>query len=200
MTYRFRNHAACAFFLLSLAGCAGVTAVPAPLGSNVQGIRIYELKPILIVSGQKVEVGFVPNPNRAYALQFYSFLAKHDLTANFNANGSLSSLTSNQDTTAVALALLNLVNKAVKEGGGLASAFSGTSGGTLNERVQVYDFVFDDNGELIQLRPLIRQRDLLRMPRQRESQAFPGTGPGSVGQLPPERLDGQAAPAKTKVN
>jgi hypothetical protein len=200
MTHHVRNHVVSACLLLSLAGCAGVTAVPAPPGSTVQGIRIYEQKPILIVSGQKVEVGFVPNTSRAYALQFYSFLAKHDLTASFSSSGTLSSLTSNQDTTGVAIALLNLVNKAVKEGGGLPSAFSGTTASTLNERVQVYDFVFDDNGELIQLRPLIRQSDLLRMPRQRESQAFPGTAPGTTGQMPAGRIDGQPVPATQQVN
>jgi hypothetical protein len=169
---------------LALAGCAGVTAVPAPPGSPVQGIRIYEQKPLLIVSGLQISVVFVPNTSRAYALQFYSFLAKHDLTANFTPSGSLSILTSNQDTTAVAVALVNLVNKAVEKGTSIGTAFSGTSAPTLNERVQIYDFVFDDNGELSQLRPLINQKDLLRMPRQKEGVTFSGTEPGTVQKIP----------------
>ena len=35
---------------LLLSNCAYVTAVPAPPGSNVEGIRIYDVKPILIVT------------------------------------------------------------------------------------------------------------------------------------------------------
>ncbi|WP_164135272.1 hypothetical protein, partial [Stenotrophomonas maltophilia] len=65
------------------------------------------MKPLLVVSGAQVSVALVPNANRAYALQFNSFLAKHEVTAEF-ANGFLSKLTSNQDTTALAIALVQL--------------------------------------------------------------------------------------------
>lgn len=60
---------ACAFMLpfLIFPGCAYVTAVPAKPGSNVQGIRIYDVKPILIVSSGAPKVEIVPNYNRAYA-------------------------------------------------------------------------------------------------------------------------------------
>ncbi len=200
MSRTIRSFAAIAGLAMAIAGCAGVTAVPAPPGSTVQGIRIFEQKPLLIVSGQQISVAFVPNTSRAYALQFYSFLAKHDLTAGFSASGSLSNLTSNQDTTAVAVALVNLVSKAVETGNSLGTAFSGTSATTLNERVQVYDFVFDDNGALIQLRPLINQKDLLRMPRQRGGVNFSGTTPGTVGTLPSPSVEGQTEPPKRNLN
>ncbi|MDP2803960.1 MAG: hypothetical protein Q8O26_18970 [Phreatobacter sp.] len=176
-----------------LGACARVTAVPAPPGSDVHGIRVYEQKPLLVVSGQQVSVTFVPNTNRAYALQFSSFLAKHDLTAAFTPSGAMSSLTSNQDTTAVAVALVNLVQKAVEVGRPIGGAFSGTSAPTLNERLQVYEFVFDDGGNLIQLRPLINQNDLIRLPRQRTAQAFTGTPPGTNQQPPSPTTDAHSA-------
>lgn len=184
---------------LALGACANVTAVPAPPGSDVQGIRVYEQKPLLIVSGQQISVAFINNTSRAYALQFNSFLAKHDVTAEF-ANGALTKLTSNQDTTALAIALVNLVQKAVETGNPIGAAFSGTSAPTLNERAQVYEFVFDDAGNLIQLRPLIDQQHLVRVPRQRNQPIIQGTPPGTQQQLPDATTNARPAGRLRETN
>lgn len=61
----------------NLMGCAYVTAEPAPPGSDVRGIRVPTVKPLLVVTGAQVELMTIPNPNREYALRFGSFLAKH---------------------------------------------------------------------------------------------------------------------------
>ncbi|WP_204308780.1 hypothetical protein, partial [Citrobacter freundii] len=55
-----------------------------------------------------------------------------------------------------------------------------------NERVQVYEFVFDEAGNLLELKPLLNQRSLLRLPR--HGQPLPPAGTGLSG--PPVRPDG----------
>ncbi|WP_164159391.1 hypothetical protein, partial [Stenotrophomonas maltophilia] len=62
----------------------------------------------------------------------------------------------------MAIALVQLVQKAVETGRPIGTAFSGTNASTLNERVQVYEFVFDEAGNLLELKPLLNQRSLLR--------------------------------------
>src|SRR4051794_14956317 len=103
-----KSLALAAAFACLLPGCAYVSAVPVPPGSQAEGIRIYDVKPLLVVAGNQVSVVLVPNYNRAYALRFGSFLAKHDFAATLDG-GILSKVSSNQDTTTVAVALVNLV-------------------------------------------------------------------------------------------
>ena len=53
-----------------VSGCAYVTAQPVRPGERISGIRIYDVKPLLVVSGENVTIQMVPNYNRAYALRF----------------------------------------------------------------------------------------------------------------------------------
>lgn len=145
------------------AGCANVTAIPVKPGSNVSGIRIYDVKPLLVVTGANVSLLMVPNYNRAYALRFSAFLAKHDFETEFQ-NGFLAKLQSNQDTTAVPIALINLVQEAVKIGRPIGTAFSGQADGGSGNRFGVYDIVFDEEGNLLGLRPLVSDSTLLKVP------------------------------------
>jgi hypothetical protein len=142
---------------LVLSNCAYVTAVPAPPGSNVEGIRIYDVKPILIVTETSTTVNLVPNYNRAYALKFGAFLAKN--TTEFDWEGGfIKKINTDLDSTA----FVDLLKEAVKD---LAPALTGTAhatheAGAATSRFGVYDFVFDDEGNLTGLRPLLRERDL----------------------------------------
>ena len=168
---------------LALPACANVTAVPVKGNSPVAGIRIYEVKPLLVVSGDSVSLLMVPNYNRAYALRFSTFLAKHDFEAEFQ-NGFLTKLKSNQDTTAVAVALIQLIEEAVKSGNPIGDAFSGKAGGSGN-RFGVYDIVFDNDGNITGLRPLVSDATLLKVP-ERQAAVVPaapagaGTSPGGT--------------------
>ncbi|WP_269933440.1 hypothetical protein [Aminobacter sp. HY435] len=141
------------------------------------GIRIYEVKPLLVVSGAEVSLMMVPNYSRPYALKFSTFLAKHDFEATFQ-NGFLASIKSNQDTTAVALALIKLVEEATKAGGG-GKAFADRGGGT-GDRFGIYDFVFDDNGNIAGLRPLVSDKTLMKVPASAPV-VVPPDVPGSGG-------------------
>lgn len=139
-----------------LSACAYVTAVPAPPGSDARGIRVPDIKPLLVVTGGQVEVVTVPNPNRAYAVQFGSFLAKHNLEAQFS-NGFINSIKSDQDTTAFSIELLKALTEATKAGVAISDGFSADGGSGEANDLQVYDIVFDDLGNLVALKPLIQK-------------------------------------------
>ena len=140
-------------------GCAYVTAQPVKPGDKINGIRIYDVKPLLVVTGETVTVAIVPNYNRAYALRFGAFLAKNQFKANMT-NGVLSSVDANMDTTAIIDLIKALVDKIPVgfSGQGAAAATGG-----IKDRFQVYDIVFDDDGNLVGLRPLLIEQNLLKV-------------------------------------
>jgi hypothetical protein len=161
-----------------LTSCAGVDAVPVSPSSQADGIRRPTIKPLLVV-GSQIGVIMVPNPNREYALRFWSFLAKNDLEAQFQ-NGMLNSLTDNQDSTPVPDAFLAALGQAAQAAKtSLLGAFAGQATGGSNI-LQIYDIVFDDSGDFIGLRPLIKPADLLPVPSAISiiiPQQPPGTNP-----------------------
>ncbi|MEW9807207.1 hypothetical protein [Mesorhizobium marinum] len=188
-----RRIAGLAALLVALAmpagGCAYVTAQPVRPGEQTGGIRIYDVKPLLVVSGENVTVQMVPNYNRAYALRFGAFLAKNHFQAAMT-NGVLTSVNANMDSTAF-IDLLKVLAEKVPEG------FSGrgqaaTPGG-IKDRFQVYDIVFDDAGNLVGLRPLLIEPHLLRV-RTANAQGFGDTTtapqPGVQGGVKPGPVQG----------
>lgn len=137
-----------------------MTAVPVKPGSTVQGIRIYDVKPILIVNGTTAQIEIVPNYNRAYALRFGAFLAKNDFQAKFS-NGIITEVHANMDSTDFIKFLTDILKTI--NGQALSEPGAGPKAGGIQDRFQVFDFVFDDDGNLISLRPLISQPDLLHV-------------------------------------
>lgn len=171
-----------------LASCAYVNAVPVKPGSQTQGVRIYEQKPLLVVSAEDVKVVLVPNYNRAYALQFGSFLAKHDFAIEM-PGGIVNKITSNSDSTGVAIAIVNLISKAVETGNPIGAAFSGAGNEGLGGRVQVYSVDFSDDGELIGLTPLLHGDPLLPLPQRRAlgaGQTPAPAAPAGAGKIDPK--------------
>ena len=140
----------------------GYAQSPFTPNSTESGLRVPEGEPLLVV-GSSVQVIMVPNPNKGYVLQFFSFLAKHDLEAQFQ-NGMLVSLTSNQDSTAVPVAFLAALGQAAQAAKtSLLGAFAGSAPGGSN-KFQVYRFIFDGAGNLTGLDPLIKYETLLDVP------------------------------------
>jgi len=143
---------------LGLAACATATAIPVDYNSTVPGFRVYDVKPILIVNGQSVTVELIPNYNKAYAMQFTAFLAKNDFTVEIE-KGFIKKLDGKLDSTK----FIELLQDVVKNFPQVAKAMSGTTDGGVQDRFQVYEFVFGDDGSLVGLRPLIDRRDLLNV-------------------------------------
>ncbi|MFN3132443.1 hypothetical protein [Roseibium sp.] len=157
-----------------VSGCAYVTAVPYDDPLGVDGIKIPEQIPLLVVTGTSTNVIYATNPNKGTAIQFGAFLAKHDFNAKFNG-GTLSEIASNQDTTALALKLVELVNTAAQSGNPIGAAFSGKSGdgGGTGDRFGVFKFVFDTEGNFVGFRPVLHGSDLMKVAMARQRSATP---------------------------
>ncbi len=146
---------------LVLSACAYSTAIPVDFSNTTTpGFRVYDIKQILIVNGQTITVDLIPNYNKAYAMQFGAFIAKNDYTVEMS-RGYITKLDGKLDSTAIVPLLQDLVKTF-----GPALTGKGMSGGAeggVQDRFQVYDFVFDDDGNLVGLRPLIDPRELVRV-------------------------------------
>jgi hypothetical protein len=143
--------------IMSLGGCTTFESHRA-LGPNatIEGLRIPDQKPLLVVSNGVVSTIMVPNADRASAINFRTFLAKNDVTMKFS-NGVLTELTNNQDSTAA----LQTITEAIKNVDKIAAAFSAKDQGGF----QVYDIVFDGNGNISRLQPLVHAADLIAVPQ-----------------------------------
>lgn len=161
-------------------GCAYVTAQPVKPGDRINGIRIYDVKPLLVVSGDNVTIQMVPNYNRAYALRFGAFLAKNDFDASIS-NGLLTKVTANMDSTEFIKVITALVEKLPTPKGFSGPNAPETPGG-IKDRFQVYDIVFDDDGNLIGLQPLLVAPNLLHVKTASRTQGFSGGGQKVVPQ------------------
>lgn len=146
---------------LGLGSCAYVTAVPVKPNSKVHGIRVYDVKPLLVVSGTGTEVIMVPNYNRGYALQFGAFLARNNFSAAIK-DGMLTNVAADLDPSEFVKLLGTLASKLPSPGKSLSGQGEQASGG-VQDRYQVYDIVFDDDGNLVALKPLIFTHDLLTL-------------------------------------
>ena len=152
-----------ALFAFGIAACSYISAIPAPPGSQIHGVRIPECKPLIRVAGNQIDVLWIANNDRAHALQVGTFLAKNDFKMELS-NGCLTKMDSNQDTTAVPIAFLKLLEKSLDTARGVGTAFSGQGGTTVGGLMQLYEIVFDDEGTIERLKPLIPERTFLRAP------------------------------------
>ena len=160
-------------------GCAYVTAQPVRPGDRINGIRIYDVKPLLVVTGDSVSIQTVPNYNRAYALRFGAFLAKNDVDASIS-NGLLTKVTANMDSTEFIKVLTALIEKLPAPGTGFSGPAAPETPGGIKDRFQVYDIVFDHDGNLVGLKPLLIEPHLLHVKTANAAQGFGGGGPAPV--------------------
>jgi hypothetical protein len=141
-----------------VSGCAWTTAVRIdPNAPEHDGFVYYECKPLVVVSGATVSVQYVKNPNKAYAVRFNAFLSKNHVQITFDKDCGLTEVDSNIDTTAIIPLLQDVVGKLLPN----PSPASGTGNNTV---LQIYDVVFDDFGSVVELRPLIKSKNLVSIP------------------------------------
>jgi hypothetical protein len=137
--------------LLLCSGCAATTAVPiAPGDRTTKGFRIYDPKPMLLVTSKSTQVFFVPSYDRGYAVRFWAFLAKNDLTLK-TADGAMTELGSHIDTTATLTLFQALGQEALKQVDKLKALGSNVDG-TLTGKEGLYEFEFDANGKFVGLK------------------------------------------------
>ena len=170
-----------ATLLLSATACATFDAEQVDLRENPRprGIFVPDQVPLLVIADGVPSVQMVRSPDRGTALRFASFLAKHDVTLEFTDQGGLKKLTSNQDTTAFPLKLLDLAKPFTDK---LAEGFSGQER-TPARSLQVYRIEFRD-GQIERLVPLLVEgRNMpLRLPV--DSSALSGDSIDSVDNAP----------------
>lgn len=193
---------------LFLDGCANVNAIPVTNANSnsVQGLRLPERKPLIVVSGSTTSVLWVCNYDRSVALQFSSFLAKHHFKANFDACGSLSSVDSEMDNTAVPLALItflqNLADKTLPSGGAVSASVNGSSG-TGKMAFQIFDVRFGPTDD-ITLVPLVRYNDLLQISASAGTAAagasFGSVNKGSAGGSDSDKTNGKGGDTTPPTN
>ena len=135
-----------AVFLCS--ACASTTATPVSYGDRTtKGFRIYDPKPLLVVTNKTAQVVFVPNFDRGYAVRFYAFLSKNDLTLK-TADGAMTELGSHIDTTAALTLFQTLAQEALKQVDKLKALGSAVDG-TITGKEGIYEFEFDDKGRFV---------------------------------------------------
>ena len=135
-------------FGAALSGCAYVTATEVTSDRAASGIPFYGEKPILVVSGDSAEIKFIPNPSEKYALQYGAFLAQNTVNLVRNENGTLQKIDAVLDSTAVLDTLESLGETILTASGEDQANFVGDPAGS----VTVFDFIFDDAGQIIELR------------------------------------------------
>jgi hypothetical protein len=147
-----------AFILAAAVGalttaCASTTAKPVQFNDrDTGGFRIYDPKPMLLVTDKTVQVFFVPNYDRGYAVRFWAFLSKNDLTMK-TADGAMTELSSHIDTTAALTLFQTLGQEALKQVDKL-KALGGSVEGTITGNQGVFEFVFDRDGRFTGLQKI----------------------------------------------
>jgi hypothetical protein len=148
-----RGHAVGALCALLVAGCAYTSAVPVAYNdTSTWGVRVYDVKPILLVYDNSTQIQFVPNYNRAYAVKFGVFLAKNDFKLALD-NGTITEVDSKLDSTDFINLLTTIAPNLIPTPPGQLSG-ANAGGDHLHG---VYDFVFDDAGNLVGLQKLYSQ-------------------------------------------
>ena len=161
--------------VLAVAGCASVSFKPVDkYDTKTAGLRIPERKPLVVLIGNQVSIQWVCNNDRAQAMQFSSFLATHHLVVDFDGCGGIKNLDSDQDSTAVPLKLIEVINAAAQRA---FPAGQGTSGTTNDGKLafQIFDVRFDYDGN-ISLVPQVHPGDVMMIDT--------GTGKVSGGDIP----------------
>ena len=132
--------------LLLCAGCAATSAVPVPYADRAtEGFRVYDPKPMLLVTSKSAQIVFIPNLDRGYAVRFWAFLAKNDITLK-TTDGAMTELSSHLDTTAALTLLQTLGQEALKQVDKL-KALGGPVDGTIPGKEGLYEFQFNERGE-----------------------------------------------------
>ena len=141
-----------------LSGCTNFTAQRVdisqpPSKTTPRGIFVPDEVPILVVSNGQAKIVMVRSADRGTSIQFSTFLAKHEVELDFQDTGELSKLVSNQDSTLIPNAIIDLAKSVA---GKLPSGLGLSKSEAQSSSLQVYKIEFR-NGEISRLVPLLDQ-------------------------------------------
>jgi len=125
-----------------LYGCAGYRI---RLNGQGDGYDVYRPEPYLLIKPEKetntAEIIWLPNYSQRYRIKTWNFLGNADFIFGIQDGWQLTNISDKSDNTATASKLMDVVQKAVKEG---AMAPTGS--------VQLFRLIYNDNGEFIGLK------------------------------------------------
>lgn len=83
--------------MLLLPGCSALVANPTSRADTAAGVVIPLVKPLLFVEDGAARIVTIPDPDQGYALNTFSLFSKTHLDLKLNTDGTLQSITLEQD-------------------------------------------------------------------------------------------------------
>ena len=130
-----------------LAGCAITTVKPiAGNDTKTKGFRYYEAKPLLIVTQDGAQIVFIPNLDRAYAIQYRAFMTKHEIKLTMTEGWWYKEIHEKSDPADFIKGLIALGQEALEAAtaAGAKAALDPVAG----KLVGIYEFRFDGQGNI----------------------------------------------------
>ena len=130
-----------------LAGCAITTVTPvARDDTKTKGFRYYEAKPLLIVTQDSAQIVFVPNLDRAYAIQYRAFMTKHEISLTMTEGWWYKEIHEKSDPAEFIKGLIALGREALETA--TAAGAKAASDPVSGKLVGIYEFRFDGQGNI----------------------------------------------------
>jgi hypothetical protein len=170
------------FSAIFISACAYTKAIPiGPNDTTTEGIRIPQMKPLLVVANSQASVLMVPNSDRGYALKFGEFLAKNDCELDLD-NMQLTKVHCVEDSTAIPIEFFKVLENAATAKLPLGQLFAAQVSGTSNARFQIFAIKFDDLGNISSLNPLLNgSTSFVEMPTSISGGTVPPAPAGAAG-------------------
>lgn len=145
--------------LFTLEGCAYVEAKKMALTATAEdfdgGFPYFMKKPLLIVSNATVNVIWVDDHTNFWAVKIGAVLAKNKSKVEFGNNGSLSKIDADLEDDAIAIKFLDFASNALGEAMKAGLLSGSVNGMGQTGKFQIFDFEYDQFGNILRLKPLI---------------------------------------------
>lgn len=137
---------------LLASGCTWTRARPVAYSDrDTTGVRVYDPKPLLIITEKSTNLVFVPDFRRGYAMQYGSLLARNETTISMD-EGRVTRLHSVHNTAELLSLIKTWGQEAIEQADKLA-ALGAVSGG-IPGMEGIYELVISEEGEITALRPI----------------------------------------------
>lgn len=141
------------FIIVILNGCAWTKVEPIAYDDRkTDGVRVYDPKPILIVTETTTTVTMLPNYNRGYAVRYGQFLSKNKVNLQVK-EGLITQIESDADTTGLLSLFQALGSEAIKGIDKLAALGAEIESG-IPGMEGIYEFEFDTDGNFTGLKKI----------------------------------------------
>lgn len=187
------------FSLFSLYGCSYLEAKKIPIGaksSEYEGFPFYMKKPLLVVNNTAVNVIWVDDRTNLWAIKVGAVLAKNKSAIELGNSGAPSKINADLEDDAIALKFLDLASSALQETLKAKLLGDTATGSGETGKFQIFDFEYDNDGNITRLKPLITKELYNTMIDVKPMPTVGGNSPNVGGVTP----DNGQPDAKNKPN